>query len=89
MSKRRMRPESDPSAPATGLGPVEPPYPHGIRELAETAYDVRFARTADDLERVQRLRYEVFNVELKEGLAASAEPATPGRDPGARDLNRD
>ncbi|HEU5217821.1 MAG TPA: GNAT family N-acyltransferase [Gemmatimonadales bacterium] len=34
-------------------------------------YEVRFARTPADLDRILRLRYEVFNLELKEGLAAS------------------
>jgi putative hemolysin len=32
---------------------------------------VRFARDEADLERVQRLRYRVFNLELREGLEAS------------------
>lgn len=34
---------------------------------------MRFARTWEDLEAVQRLRYEVFNLELGEGLASSEE----------------
>jgi putative hemolysin len=37
----------------------------------EGAYRVRFAQTEADLERVLRLRFEVFNVELREGLAGS------------------
>jgi putative hemolysin len=32
------------------------------------SYTVRYARTAADLEQVLRLRYEIFNVELGEGL---------------------
>jgi putative hemolysin len=40
-------------------------------------HGVRFAETAEDLDAVLRLRYEVFNLELGEGLAASAET---GRD---------
>ncbi|HEV8356517.1 MAG TPA: GNAT family N-acyltransferase [Gemmatimonadales bacterium] len=34
-------------------------------------YLVRFARTADELDRILRLRYEVFNLELHEGLDAA------------------
>ncbi|MEM7518187.1 MAG: GNAT family N-acyltransferase [Planctomycetota bacterium] len=34
-------------------------------------YRLRFARTEDDLEAVQRLRFEVFNLELGEGLPES------------------
>jgi putative hemolysin len=38
---------------------------------ASAAYAVRTASTPDELYGAQRLRYQVFNVELKEGLAAS------------------
>jgi putative hemolysin len=34
-------------------------------------YAVRFARNSDDLRSVQRLRFEVFNLELREGLTDS------------------
>ena len=34
-------------------------------------YAVRFARNSDDLRAVQRLRFEVFNLELREGLTDS------------------
>jgi putative hemolysin len=34
-------------------------------------YLVRFARTEDELDRLLRLRYEVFNLELHEGLAGA------------------
>lgn len=34
-------------------------------------YAVRFARNGDDLRAVQRLRFEVFNLELREGLTDS------------------
>jgi putative hemolysin len=34
-------------------------------------YRVRLAQSADDVRRAQRLRFEVFNLELGEGLAAS------------------
>ena len=40
-------------------------------------YTARFARDPDDLDAVLRLRFEVFNLELGEGLAASFET---GRD---------
>jgi putative hemolysin len=40
-------------------------------------YRVSFARTAEELDAIQRLRFEVFNLELGEGLEASFET---GRD---------
>ena len=46
-------------------------FPAGLAELCEGRYRVRFARTRADLERVLRLRFEVFNRELGEGLAES------------------
>lgn len=39
--------------------------------LVEGAYEVRFARTLEELDEVLRLRFEVFNVELGEGLDES------------------
>ena len=56
-----------------------PPYPEGLPDEIATAgaYEVRFARTTDELEAIQRLRFEVFNLELGEGLDASYET---GRD---------
>ena len=47
------------------------------RKLEEGRYLLRFARTEEDLDAVLRLRFEVFNLELKEGLDASYET---GRD---------
>lgn len=35
------------------------------------AYEARFATTAEEIDQLLRLRFEVFNVELGEGLAAS------------------
>lgn len=56
-----------------------PPFPHQIpdRVLAEGRYEARFARTTAELEAVQRLRFEIFNIELGEGLEESYET---GRD---------
>ncbi len=50
-----------------------PVRPEGIppMDLLEGRYHCRFARTRDDLEQVLRLRYEVFNLELGEGLEES------------------
>lgn len=50
-----------------------PTRPWGIPNLTlrSGSYSARFARTLEDLEAAQRLRYEVFNVELEEGLASS------------------
>ena len=46
-------------------------HPTGLGPLREGAYAVRFAADEADLERVLRLRFEVFNRELGEGLAES------------------
>lgn len=47
------------------------------QELLEGRYHLRFARCEDDLDAILRLRFEVFNLELGEGLEASLET---GRD---------
>ncbi len=52
-------------APSLHRGPV----PEFARRTGR--YSVRFAREARDLEEVQRLRFEVFNLELAEGLEES------------------
>jgi putative hemolysin len=51
-------------------------YPVGTHALppenvTSSRYEVRFARDRGDLEAVLRLRFEVFNLELNEGLAES------------------
>ena len=58
----------DPSA-------VYPRHPQGLPPdvLRTHRYTLRFARDARDLEAIQRLRYQVFNEELNEGLASSRE----------------
>ncbi len=45
--------------------------------LTEGRYELRFARTSEGLDELQRLRFEVFNLEMGEGLEASYET---GRD---------
>lgn len=40
-------------------------------EIAEGRYVVRFARTREEVDAALKLRFEVFNLELGEGLAAS------------------
>jgi len=40
-------------------------------EISEGRYLVRFARTREEIDAALRLRFEVFNLELGEGLAAS------------------
>lgn len=57
-------------------------YPVGAEWLPsqvveEGHYELRFARDAEDLDRVLKLRFEVFNLELGEGLDESFES---GRD---------
>ncbi len=67
MSREILPPER------VGVGRATPAvaHPAGLRDLREGAYLVRFARDGADLERVLRLRFEVFNRELGEGLAES------------------
>ena len=47
------------------------PHPTGLREFSEGHYRLSFARERVELERVQQLRFEVFNLELGEGLESS------------------
>ncbi len=63
---------------------VFPHFPDGIPPgvLEAGRYRLRFAWTRTDLHAVQRLRYQVFNEELGEGLARSA---ATGRDEDERD----
>ncbi len=50
--------------------PVSPDHLPPLDRIAGS-YRLRFGRTPDDLESIQRLRFEVFNRELGEGLAES------------------
>lgn len=52
-----------------------PTFPEMLpdRSLAEGRYELRFARTAEALAELQRLRFEVFNLEMGEGLQESFE----------------
>jgi putative hemolysin len=60
----------EPPEPKTTGYPVRPEL---LPEFEAEAgrYAVRFARTADELDAVLRLRFEVFNLELGEGLDSS------------------
>ena len=42
-----------------------------VREFRESLYTVRFARSEEEVDAALRLRFEVFNLELNEGLEAS------------------
>ena len=68
------------------IDPIDSPFPRRRLGLADYpveseaippatieagSYVVRFARTADDLDRVLALRYRIFNLELGEGLDGS------------------
>ncbi len=58
--------------PIIGPGKLYPLHRELLTEpLREGRYEVRFARDTDELDAIQRLRFEVFNLELGEGLAAS------------------
>jgi putative hemolysin len=54
-----------------GIGDVPP------HEIGDSRYVVRYAQTAEEVDAVLALRFEVFNLELGEGLASSYET---GRD---------
>lgn len=58
---------------------IYPVCPERLPEgrITEGNYEVRFARTREELDQVLALRYEVFNLELGEGLETSHET---GRD---------
>ncbi len=56
--------------------------PHVSSESRRASYRLRLATTPEDLHAAQRLRFEVFNLELGEGLAASH---ALGRDEDAYD----
>ena len=59
--------------------PVAPELIPG-QTMAEGHYEVRYAKTLEELDEVLRLRFEVFNVELGEGLDESWETGLD-RDP--------
>ncbi|MFN0179671.1 MAG: GNAT family N-acetyltransferase [Gemmatimonadales bacterium] len=62
-----------PASPAIVGVPTYPAEPAAIPDGCIEAgnYSVRYARTAEDLDRVLTLRYRIFNLELGEGLDAS------------------
>ncbi len=67
---------SDTTSTSRATYPIAPEFlPE--RQLEEGHYLLRFARNDEDLDAVLRLRYEVFNLELAEGLESSHET---GRD---------
>lgn len=76
ISKTGTAPET--TSPASA-GPSYPYRPDLLPPDEETSgrYFMRFARSERDLELVERLRFEVFNLELREGLDSAFET---GRD---------
>jgi len=50
---------------------------HWFQELVASHYCCRLAQTPEDIEKAQMLRFQVFNLELEEGLD---EAFTTGRD---------
>jgi putative hemolysin len=50
-----------------------PTSPASAKDLSAPVYSLRQAVNQDELLSIQRLRFEVFNLELQEGLAASFE----------------
>lgn len=73
----------------TGEGPEKPHGPSSSghdslppREVPDGPYELDFARCPGDVEAIQRLRFDVFNLELNEGLESSL---TTGLDQDAFD----
>jgi putative hemolysin len=66
-------PQSSTEFAARELGAPYPSFaellPEG--EIRAGRYAVRFARSAEDLDQIERLRFEVFNLELGEGLESA------------------
>jgi putative hemolysin len=62
-----------PNVAHLGASNSYPQHPQGVPPgvLRSGRYSVRFARSAEDLRDVQRLRFDVFNLELHEGLTES------------------
>jgi len=60
-----------PGSPAARLSPVATTDLPGFPVLEQSGYRLRLAAGAEDLRRVQALRYQVFNVELGEGFESS------------------
>jgi putative hemolysin len=54
------------------LAPPAAPHTTPTTTISSGRYEVRFARTPNELDQILRLRYEVFNLELNEGLDGSA-----------------
>lgn len=91
----RIAAHSDASSDSRGAEAVEPSAVDARPELrpgqpdfafVEREYEVRLARTPAELEAAQRLRFEVFNTELGEGLAGSE---ATGRDADQYDTHCD
>jgi putative hemolysin len=70
------RPSQMPASRSKGslsLDPLGRPPHAPAFDLVERHYRVRLARDEHEVAKAQRLRYEVFNLELEEGLASSHE----------------
>jgi putative hemolysin len=85
LPKRPFMPAFDVNLATSLDAPTYPRHelsvPPGVHRAGR--YEARFARSPEDLARVQRLRFEVFNLELSEGLRQSY---TTGLDSDAFDL---
>lgn len=64
------RPGADTEFASRELDVPYPSFPQLLpaEELAAGRYVVRFAQTVEDLDAIERLRFEIFNLELGEGL---------------------
>lgn len=62
---------SDPSKERSNLEPLTKTKNPPKNEIIEGRYTVRFAQTTEEIDAALRLRFEVFNLELNEGLESS------------------
>ncbi len=58
-------------APHLVAAPIFTPLSESVRRPERATYRTRLAVTAEDIHAAQRLRFDVFNVELQEGLSES------------------
>ena len=69
LARSAAEPLTGPADPLAGYPPAPAARPAGV--IRGGSYRARFARAAADVRTVQRLRFEVFNLELGEGLEES------------------
>jgi putative hemolysin len=71
--RRAVREDTKASPKKGAASQPYPVFPESVPDvpIARARYSLRFARSPEELESIQRLRFEVFNLELGEGLDES------------------